>query len=87
MLLELIIKLCVSFWTSAFKGKRSYETVSVGMSVVSLSVGQLSVFLKNGSYNFSEIIHEARGPKTDRFFDGKILILGKVLENSSKIRV
>ena len=53
-----------------------------------MSVGQLLVFLKKTSLNFSEIIHEARGPKTDKAkFSRKIFILGKASKNPSKIGV
>ena len=54
------------------------------------SVGYFTVFLKNGSLDFSEVLRELRwswGWKTDEVeFFRKILTLGKKLKNSSKIK-
>ena len=71
-----------NFWILNFR-KGYYKTAYVSRSV-NTSEGQLSVFLKNYSSNFLEILHEAREPlgsKTDRanlFFERKILVLGKM---------
>lgn len=55
--------LLLFFWSPTFRRKGSYETASISVPVchyVSMSVGQLTVFLKNDSLYFSKILHEAR---------------------------
>ena len=47
-----------NFWTLNFR-KGYYKTAYVSRSV-NMSGGQLSVFLKKDSYNFFEILHEAK---------------------------
>ena len=47
-----------NFWILNFR-KSYYKTAYVSRSV-NISGGQLSVFLKKYSSNFSEILHEAR---------------------------
>ena len=60
-LLSLLVGSTLIFGPGSLDGK---GTTKQPMSVdqkVSMPGGQLSVFLKNDSKNFSEILHEARG--------------------------
>ena len=75
------------FGPASLDGKSTTkQPISVDQKV-SMSEGQLSVFLKNDSKTFSEILHEARGSKGQKLmepnFFRKILVLGKKSKISS----
>ena len=49
------------FQTPTFTWKGSFETATAVCQQVSMPVGQLVLCLKNGAWDFSEVLHEVRG--------------------------